>query len=123
MYFEAFSISLNSKNISASKEFYEAIGFSVFHGEIDQKWLIMKNKTATIGLFQGMFEKNILIFNPGWDSEANIVTEFLDFRRIQKKFQDKEINITRTVKKDTSGPGNMTLLDPDGNPILIDQHI
>ncbi len=119
----AFSISLNVKDIEASKTFYESIGFSIFHGDINQKWLIMKNKTATIGLFQGMFEKNILTFNPGWDSNANPLDNFSDIREIQQTIQDQGINIINAVKEDTSGPANITLLDPDGNPILIDQHV
>ena len=119
----AFSISLNVKDIEASKAFYESIGFSIFHGDTNQKWLIMKNKTATIGLFQGMFEKNILTFNPGWDSNANPLDKFSDIRQIQQTIQDQGINIINAVKEDTSGPANITLLDPDGNPILIDQHV
>lgn len=119
----AFSVSLNVKDIEASKVFYESLGFTVFHGDIDQKWLIMKNKTATIGLFQGMFEKNILTFNPGWDSNANPLDDFTDIRDIQKSIQGQGIPIVNTVKEGTLGPGNMTILDPDGNPILIDQHV
>lgn len=119
----AFSVSLNVKDIATSKAFYESLGFTVFHGNIDQKWLIMKNKTATIGLFQGMIDKNLLTFNPGWDSNAHPLDDFTDIREIQKSIQDQGIPILNTVKEGTSGPGNLTLLDPDGNTILIDQHV
>ena len=118
-----FSISLSVKNIKASKEFYEALGFSVFHGDIEQNWLILKNETSTIGLFQGMFEKNILTYNPGWDSNANTLDTFTDIRELQKKLKAKGLNLVREVEEGTSGPASITLLDPDGNPILIDQHV
>ena len=118
-----FSVSLSVKDIKASKEFYESIGFSIFHGTIDQNWLIMKNKTATIGLFQGMFEKNILTFNPGWDDDAKPLDSFTDIREIQKTFEEKGINLVEKVKEGTTGPASFTLIDPDGNPILIDQHV
>ena len=118
-----FSISLSVKNIKASKEFYEALGFSVFYGDIEQNWLILKNETSTIGLFQGMFEKNILTYNPGWDSNANTLDTFTDIRELQKKLKAKGLNLVREVDEGTSGPASITLLDPDGNPILIDQHV
>ena len=118
-----FSISLSVKNIKASKEFYEALGFSVFHGDIEQNWLILKNETSTIGLFQGMFQKNILTYNPGWDSNANTLDSFTDIRELQKKLKGKGLNLVREVEEGTSGPASITLLDPDGNPILIDQHV
>jgi predicted enzyme related to lactoylglutathione lyase len=118
-----FSISLSVRDITASKEFYETIGFSVFHGAIKEKWLIMKNETATIGLFQGMFEKNILTFNPGWDSDAKPLDTFMDVRDIQKTVQKKGIDLIRKVEEGTKGPASITMLDPDGNTILIDQHI
>ncbi len=118
-----FSISLSVKDIKASKEFYEALGFSVFHGAIEQNWLILKNENSTIGLFQGMFEKNILTYNPGWDSNANALEDFTDVREIQKKLKAKGLKLVREVEQGTTGPGSITLLDPDGNPILIDQHI
>lgn len=119
----AFSISLSVKDIKASKEFYEKLGYSVFHGDIEQNWLIMQNETSTIGLFQGMFEKNILTFNPGWDSNANALESYTDIRELQKNLQEKGLELIRTVEEGTSGPASLTLLDPDGNPILIDQHI
>ena len=118
-----FSVSLSVKDIKASKEFYESIGFSIFHGTIDQNWLIMKNKTATIGLFQGMFEKNILTFNPGWDDDAKPLDSFTDIREIQETFEEKGINLVEKVKEGTTGPASFTLIDPDSNPILIDQHV
>lgn len=118
-----FSVSLSVKDIKASKEFYESIGFSIFHGTIDQNWLIMKNKTATIGLFQGMFEKNILTFNPGWDDDAKSLDSFTDIKEIQKTFEEKGIKLLEKVKEDTTGPASFMLIDPDGNPILIDQHV
>ncbi len=118
-----FSVSLSVKDIKVSKEFYQNIGFSVFHGAIDQKWLIMKNKTATIGLFQDMFEKNILTFNPGWDDLARPLDSFTDIREIQKDVELKGIDLVQKVKEGTSGPASFTIIDPDGNPILIDQHV
>lgn len=118
-----FSVSLSVKDIKASKEFYESIGFSIFHGTIDQNWLIMKNKTATIGLFQGMFEKNILTFNPGWDDDAKSLDSFTDIKEIQKTFEEKGIKLLEKVKEDTIGPASFMLIDPDGNPILVDQHV
>jgi len=118
-----FSVSLTVKDIKASKSFYETLGFSVFHGELDQNWLIMKNGNATIGLFQGMFEKNILTFNPGWDENANPLKSFTDVRELQKELKKKEIKIETEADESTSGPASMVLIDPDGNPILIDQHV
>ena len=118
-----FSVSLSVKDIKASKEFYEKLGYSVFHGDIEQNWLILKNETSTIGLFQGMFEKNILTFNPGWDSNANNLDAYTDIRELQKNLKDKGLKLIKEVDKNTSGPGSLTLLDPDGNPILIDQHV
>ena len=118
-----FSVSLNVKDIKASKEFYEALGFAVFHGDIEQNWLILKNETSIIGLFQGMFEKNILTYNPGWDADANTLDKFTDIREIQKKLEAKGLNLIRKVEEGTTGPASITLVDPDGNPILIDQHV
>ena len=118
-----FSVSLSVKDIKASKAFYEALGFTVFHGDIEQHWLILKNDTSTIGLFQGMFEKNILTYNPGWDSNANTLDSFTDIRDIQKQLEAKGLNLVRKVEESTEGPASITLIDPDGNPILIDQHV
>lgn len=119
----AFSISLNVKNLQASKQFYESLGFTVFAGNETKNYLIMKNGTALIGLFQGMFENNILTFNPGWDQDANTLKNFDDVRAIQKQLKSKNITLTSEVDETSSGPGNIIVVDPDGNPILIDQHV
>lgn len=119
----AFSISLAVKDIAASRAFYEKLGFSVFGGNQDQRWLIMKNETTLIGLFQGMFEKNLLTFNPGWDSDAKPLESFDDVRDIQKQL--KAAGVALGAEVDSSkpeGPAHLTLEDPDGNQILIDQH-
>lgn len=117
-----FSISLNVKNIHSSKEFYEKLGFTVFGGNIEQNWLIMKNGNSIIGLFQGMFEQNIITFNPGWDENAKNLEIFDDVRVIQKHLKENGIDLTKEVDETTTGPGYITLSDPDGNSILIDQH-
>ena len=118
----AFSISLNVKDLMNSKEFYEKLGFKEFAGEADQNWMIMKNGDHVIGLFQGMFEKNILTFNPGWDQNARNMDSFTDIRDLQKKLKAQGIQIEEEVDENTSGPASLTIHDPDGNPILIDQH-
>lgn len=120
----AFSISLAVKDIAASRTFYENLGFTVFGGNQDQRWLIMKNETTLIGLFQGMFEKNMLTFNPGWDSDAKALASFDDVRDIQKHL--KSAGVTLSAEVDASkpqGPAHIALEDPDGNQILIDQHV
>jgi lactoylglutathione lyase len=119
----AFSISLAVKDIAASKEFYEKLGFSVFGGDITQNWLILKNGDHVIGLFQGMFEQNILTFNPGWDSNANPLESFSDVRELQRALKAQSVALATEADESTSGPASITLLDPDGNPILIDQHV
>ena len=119
----AFSVSLNVKDLKASKEFYENLGFSVFAGEVERNYLIMKNGKALIGLFQGMFDKNILTFNPGWDESANSLDTFIDVRDIQKSLKGKGMKLIREADENSSGPASITLIDPDGNPILIDQHV
>ena len=119
----AFSISLSVKNINASKEFYEKLGFSVFAGEIDKNYLIMKNQTSVIGLFQGMFENNILTFNPGWDEDANKLNSYDDVRDIQKELKSKGIKLETEADENSSGPASFVVLDPDGNAILFDQHV
>ncbi|MDG1729643.1 MAG: VOC family protein [Algibacter sp.] len=119
----AFSVSLNVKDINASKQFYETLGFSVFAGDIKNNYLIMKNGNALIGLFQGMFEQNILTFNPGWDESATKVGDFEDVRTIQKHLKDNHIKLEKEVEENTSGPASIVLNDPDGNAILIDQHV
>lgn len=118
----AFSISLNVKDIQSSKEFYEKLGFQVLGGDINQNWLIMKNEHCLIGLFQGMFEKNILTFNPGWDENGENVDPFTDVREIQKRLKEEGIRIIREADENTEGPDFITFEDPDGNLILIDQH-
>lgn len=118
----AFSVSLNVKDIHASKSFYEKLGFQVFGGDISQNWLIMKNDSCVIGLFQGMFEKNILTFNPGWDTNASELESFTDVRVLQRKFKENDIKIETEADEDSSGPASFAIIDPDGNPILFDQH-
>ncbi|MGD1959511.1 MAG: VOC family protein [Fulvivirga sp.] len=119
----AFSVSLSVKDLKASKVFYENLGFEVFAGDIERKYLIMKNGNALIGLFEGMFENNILTFNPGWDESANKLESFDDVRDIQKHLKSKNIKLEAEADESTSGPANLTLIDPDGNAILIDQHV
>ncbi len=118
-----FSTSLTVKDLQKSKEFYEALGFQVFHGDESQGWLIMKNGNCNIGLFQGMFEKNILTFNPGWDQNASSLESYTDVRELQKTLKEKGIVIINEVDETGSGPGSFSMIDPDGNPILIDQHV
>ena len=119
----AFSISLSVKDIKASKEFYETLGFSVFAGDIERNYLIMKNGNSLIGLFQGMFEQNILTFNPGWDENAQTLDSFDDVRDIQKHLKEHQLKLEREADETTSGPASVVLYDPDGNTILIDQHV
>lgn len=119
----AFSVSLNVKDIAVSKQFYEQLGFSVFAGSLEHKYLIMKNGVALIGLFQGMFDKNMLTFNPGWDENAQKVESFDDVRDIQKRLKEAGISLETEADENTSGPAHILLTDPDGNPILIDQHV
>lgn len=119
----AFSVSLNVGNIQVSKEFYEKLGFTVFGGDISQNWLIMKNGNCVIGLFQGMFEKNMLTFNPGWDQDASETGSFTDVRLIQKQLKAEGIELETEADESTSGPAGIMVIDPDGNPILIDQHV
>ncbi|CAM1359258.1 Glyoxalase/bleomycin resistance protein/dioxygenase superfamily protein [Tenacibaculum litoreum] len=119
----AFSISLAVKDIDKSKDFYEMLGFTVFAGQIEKNYLIMKNGNSLIGLFQGMFENNILTFNPGWDENANKLDDFDDVRAIQKHLKENHIKLKKEVDKDTEGPASIVFFDPDGNTILIDQHV
>lgn len=118
----AFSLSLAVKDIAASKAFYEKLGFSTMGGEQSQGWLILKNGDTVIGLFQGMFDKNILTFNPGWDQNAQNLAEFTDVRVIQKHLQDQGITLLKTADANSSGPAHIVLEDPDGNQIMLDQH-
>ena len=118
-----FSISLAVKDIEASKAFYEKLGFKVFDGDITQNWLILKNGEHVIGLFQGMFERNILTFNPGWDRDAQKLDTFTDVRELQRRLKEQGVEIIEEADESTSGPASFTLIDPDGNPILVDQHV
>lgn len=119
----AFSVSLNVKDIKASKEFYETLGFMVFAGDLESKYLIMKNGETLIGLFQGMFEGNILTFNPGWDQNAQTLKNFDDVRSIQKHLKSSGLTLIKEADATTKGAESITFVDPDGNTILIDQHI
>jgi predicted lactoylglutathione lyase len=118
----AFSISLSVKDLKTSKEFYEKLGFSAFAGSMEQNYLIMKNDNALIGLFQGMFEGNILTFNPGWDENASSVDHFEDIRKIQKQLKTSGLKLLSEADDKSEGPASLMLTDPDGNVILIDQH-
>jgi catechol 2,3-dioxygenase-like lactoylglutathione lyase family enzyme len=118
----AFSISLSVKDLEVSKAFYEKMGFESFGGSMEHNYLIMKNGTTLIGLFQGMFEGNILTFNPGWDENAQNLEQFDDVRVIEQKLLADNITLTSQVEEGSEGPGSITLTDPDGNMILIDQH-
>jgi len=119
----AFSVSLNVKDIHKSKSFYEDLGFHVLGGNIEQNWLILKNGSTVIGLFQGMFEKDILTFNPGWDQNAEKLDTFTDIRDLQKQLKAKGMNLLTEADESTTGPASFTIEDPDGNPILFDQHV
>ena len=117
----AFSLSLSVKDINKSIEFYQKLGFEVFAGELEQNWIILKNGETLIGLFQGMFEQNMLTFNPGWDQSAKHLDEFEDIRDLQSSLQSQGVEIDSEVSS-AEGPASFMLKDPDGNPILIDQH-
>jgi catechol 2,3-dioxygenase-like lactoylglutathione lyase family enzyme len=119
----AFSISLAVKDIAASKAFYEKLGFKVFGGDISQNWLIMKNGDHVIGLFQGMFEKNIITFNPGWDNNAQKLESFTDVRDLQRQLKAQGVELASEADESMTGPASFIAMDPDGNPILVDQHI
>jgi len=119
----AFSISLSVKDLSTSKAFYEKLGFSHFGGSLDKNYLIMKNEDSLIGLFQGMFEGNLLTFNPGWNSSAQPIENFDDVRSIQKSLKANAIALMSEADLESKGPASMMLTDPDGNVILIDQHV
>ncbi len=118
----AFSVSLSVKNLEASKKFYENLGFKVFAGEKEKNYFIMKNGNSLIGIFQGMFENNILTFNPGWDENAKNLDSFDDVRMIQKDLKNKGVELMTEADEATTGPANFMVTDPDGNVILIDQH-
>ena len=118
-----FSISLTVKDLETSRAFYEKMGFEVFGGNASENWLIMKNGSTNIGLFQGMFDKNTLTFNPGWDNQAQRLESFTDVRSLQSHIKDAGIELISEAEENTEGPGSFMLLDPDGNPILVDQHV
>ena len=117
-----FSVSLAVKDIEASRRFYEKFGFAVVMGDGSQGWLILKNGAAVIGLFQGMFEKNVLTFNPGWDSNAQPLAEFTDVRELQRRLKTQGVVLAPEADESTTGPASFMAFDPDGNPILVDQH-
>ena len=119
----AFSISLAVKDIEVSRTFYEKFGFKVFAGDAKQNWLILKNGDHVIGLFQGMFEKNILTFNPGWDSNAQKLASFTDVRDLQRQLKTLGVQLLQQADEGTTGPASFVAVDPDGNPILVDQHV
>ena len=119
----AFSVSLSVNDLEASKSFYEKLGFQVFAGDAAQNWLIMKNGEHVIGLFQGMFEKNILTFNPGWDQNANKLDSFTDVRDLQRELKTRGVKFENEADESTTGPASLMVVDPDGNPILLDQHV
>lgn len=119
----AFSVSLAVQNLAISKAFYEKLGFAVFGGSMERNYLIMKNGNALIGLFQGMFDKNMLTFNPGWDENADLIDGFTDVRHLQSELKSKGVNFESETDETSSGPGSFLIIDPDGNPILVDQHV
>jgi predicted enzyme related to lactoylglutathione lyase len=118
-----FSVSLAVKDIAASKLFYEKLGFAVFMGNQSQNWLIMKNGSHVIGLFQGMFDKNVLTFNPGWNSDAQPLKEFTDVRALQRQLKERGLSMITEADENTAGPASFMIADPDGNTILVDQHV
>jgi catechol 2,3-dioxygenase-like lactoylglutathione lyase family enzyme len=119
----AFSVSLSVRDIAASQEFYEKLGFTQFGGDAAQNWLIMKNGDHIIGLFQGMFEGNLLTFNPGWDQDAHPLESFADIRDVQRALRSAGVALLQEADEGGSGPASIMLTDPDGNTILIDQHV
>jgi catechol 2,3-dioxygenase-like lactoylglutathione lyase family enzyme len=119
----AFSVSLSVKDLDASRRFYEKLGFERMQGEPAQGWLILKNGAHVIGLFQGMFEKNALTFNPGWDQNATAVGPFTDIRELQRQLKAQGVVFVTEVDESGAGPGSFVIEDPDGNPIIVDQHI
>lgn len=118
----AFSISLSVKDLEASRAFYEKLGFATFHGDAAQGWLILKNGDCVVGIFQGMFERNMLTFNPGWDGSAQPVDPFTDVRELQRQLKAAGIAFASEADETTTGPASFLVIDPDGNPVLFDQH-
>lgn len=119
----AFSISLTVRDLGASRAFYEKFGFKTFGGDPSQNWVILKNGDHVIGLFQGMFDKNILTFNPGWDSNAQTLAAFTDVRELQRQLKAQGVQLVSEADESTTGPASLVAVDPDGNPILLDQHV
>jgi catechol 2,3-dioxygenase-like lactoylglutathione lyase family enzyme len=119
----AFSISLAVKDLAASRSFYEKFGFTAFAGDASRNWLILKNGDHVIGLFQGMFDKNIMTFNPGWDNNAQPLASFTDIRELQRRLKAHGVQLQREADERTTGPASFIALDPDGNPIMVDQHV
>ena len=119
----AFSVSLNVSDLEASRAFYEKLGFAVILGEPSQNWLILRNGDHVIGLFQGMFERNLLTFNPGWDSSARELDVFTDVRELQRRLKAQGMELISEADEETEGPASFMVMDPDGNPILVDQHV
>lgn len=119
----AFSISLAVKDLAASRAFYEKFGFTAFAGDPAQNWLILKNGDHVIGLFQGMLEKNTLTFNPGWDASAGPLDEFTDVRELQRRLREQGVELVAQADESTTGPAYLMAIDPDGNPVLLDQHV
>lgn len=118
----AFSISLAVKDLAASRDFYAKLGFEPIHGDAEDNWLILKNGDHIIGLFQGMFEKNILTFNPGWDQDGKNTATYTDVREIQKALKEQGLELAQEADETGEGPASLMIIDPDGNPVLIDQH-
>lgn len=118
-----FSVSLAVKDLAASRAFYEKLGFEAIGGDASQNWLILQNSDATIGLFQGMFERNLLTFNPGWDRACNRLPEFTDVRELQRRLKRAGIEPVTAADESSSGPASFVVVDPDGNPVLVDQHV
>ena len=118
-----FSVSLAVKDIAASRDFYAKLGFTVFGGDASQNWLIMKNGAAIIGLFQGMFERNMLTFNPGWDGDARPLPAFTDVRELQRRLRAQGVPFASEADESSTGPASFLVVDPDGNPLLVDQHV
>lgn len=119
----AFSVSLAVKDISASQAFYEKLGFTVFHGNAAQHWLILRNGEHVIGLFQGMFERNLLTFNPGWDQSAQPLPTYTDVRQLQRQLKARGVTFATEADETSTGPASFVVVDPDGNPVLVDQHV
>lgn len=119
----AFSISLAVKDLTASRDFYRKLGFEPVGGKLEQNWLILRNGNTSIGLFQGMFERNMLTFNPGWGTQCETLEQFTDVRAVQRRLEAAGLTLATRAEEGTTGPGSLVVIDPDGNPILIDQHV